>query len=650
MNTKAKWIWHKDDYEIYHSLLLHSRRTEYGIGYACMWKTDAPYKTVQFCKEYSTNEEVEITVYSNAIGRVTVEGKGYEIGKPFVLPVGEHKIVVRVTKPDGLPCVFVDSEFCPSDETWQVSHMTAEYFPVGCTPAYYDVDITPETFLFEYDRKEPISIEKKEEGIFYDFGKEMFGKVIVSNAACPLEIYCGESVEEALDLENTIVSEKVAGQSEYTLSSRAFRYIYVRYATEELKVVADYEYLPLNYKGNFSCKDDLISKIWEVSAYTFHLNSREFFLDGIKRDRWVWSGDAYQSYMINNYLFFNKEITRRTIIALRGKDPVEQHINTILDYSFYWIISIYDYYFTYSDLSLAESMYEKMKSLMDFCMSRVDSNGFVEGKEGDWVFVDWSEMDKEGAICAEQMLYCKALDVMAEISKLLDKPSELYEETSVEIKEKMDEHFWCEEKGAYIDSYVSGKKNVTRHANIFAIMFDLVAGDRKKVILENVLKNESVTQITTPYFKFFELDAMCRMGELDSTTELINNYWGGMIKLGATSIWETYDPTESGVEHYGMYGNKYGKSLCHAWGGGPIYLLGRYYMGVYPTSLGYGTFNVEPKLGGLENIEGTVPLKNGEVKIYMDKDILKVTATKEGGTLIFNDKEYVLEKDKELII
>ena len=375
MNNKAKWIWHKDDYEIHHSLLLHSRRTEHGVNYACMWHTDAPYKTVQFCKEYSTNEKVEMTVYSNAIGRVTIDNVPFEFGKPFVLPIGEHKIFVRVTKPDGLPCIFVDSSLCYSDETWTVSHMMAEYFPVGCTPAYYDIEITPETFLFEYERKEPVFKEVKEEGILYDFGKEMFGKILISNATGQIEIYCGESLEEALDIDHTIVMEKVSGEKEYVLSSRAFRYVYVRYANKDLKLVANYEYLPLDYMGNFKCKNELISKIWDVSAYTFHLNSREFFLDGIKRDRWVWSGDAYQSYMINNYLFFDKEITRRTIIALRGKDPVEQHINTILDYSFYWIISIYDYYYTYNDLSLARSMYEKMKNLMNFCMTRVDDNG-----------------------------------------------------------------------------------------------------------------------------------------------------------------------------------------------------------------------------------------------------------------------------------
>ena len=42
----------------------------------------------------------------------------------------------------------------------------------------------------------------------------------------------------------------------------------------------------------------------------------------------------------------------------------------------------------------------------------------------------------------------------------------------------IEKFFWDEEKGAYIDSFTSGKRNVTRHANIFAILFDIA--DKQK--------------------------------------------------------------------------------------------------------------------------------------------------------------------------
>ena len=91
-----------------------------------------------------------------------------------------------------------------------------------------------------------------------------------------------------------------------------------------------YEYLPLDYRGAFKSSDEQLNKIWDVSAYTMHLTSREFFIDGIKRDRWVWSGDAYQSYLMNYYLFFDSASVERTLLALRGKDPVTAHVLSLI--------------------------------------------------------------------------------------------------------------------------------------------------------------------------------------------------------------------------------------------------------------------------------------------------------------------------------
>ena len=123
---------------------------------------------------------------------------------------------------------------------------------------------------------------------------------------------------------------------------------------------------------------------------------------------------------------------------------------------------------------------------------------------------------------------------------------------------------------------------MTRHANIFAVLFDLAAPERQKSILENVLHNAAVTALTTPYFKFFEMDALCKLGCQEEVTKAVRAYWGGMVDLGAPSIWEQFDPNAQGVEHYAMYGSRFACSLCHAWGAGPIYLLGRYYLGRAP--------------------------------------------------------------------
>ena len=79
-----------------------------------------------------------------------------------------------------------------------------------------------------------------------------------------------------------------------------------------------------------------------------------------------------------------------------------------------------------------------------------------------------------------------------------------------------------------------------------------------------------------------------------------------------------------------MYGRPYGKSLCHAWGASPIYLLGKYYLGVKPTAPGYSQYEIKPNLGGLQWMEGKVPTPNGEVVLYVSKSEIKVKAADYG--------------------
>ena len=368
----------------------------------------------------------------------------------------------------------------------------------------------------------------------------------------------------------------------------------------------------------------MINKIWQVAEETFRLCSGLFFIDGIKRDRWIWSGDAYQSYLVNQYLFFDEEINKRTILALRGNDPIIQHINTIVDYSLLWIISIEKHYWMTGDKAFLETIYPKMEGVMSLCKSQLNELGFIYGREHDWIFVDWSEMDKDGVICAEQILLLKCYEVMCFCGKLLGRTTAEYEYAFSNLRKNIFKYFWNEDKGAFIDCYESGKNHVTRHANIFAILFDLVDEEQTKSILENVLLNSHITKITTPYFKFFELDVWGKTGYLDKVYENIKEYWGGMLKKGAVTFWEDYDSSQNEEEQYGMYGDPFGKSLCHAWGASPIYLLSKYFLGVSPLTPGYEKFTVQPHTEYFKELECVVPVKDGKVFISYQNSHLEI--------------------------
>ncbi|WP_303644042.1 amylo-alpha-1,6-glucosidase, partial [uncultured Duncaniella sp.] len=497
-------------------------------------------------------------------------------------------------------------------------------------------------------------------GRLYDFGKETFGRIVLKDIVGhgTVNIYYGESPEEALDLDHCETLDKirfsaddvrdlatnvsVRNSGDYTLdNTKAFRYVYV--APESGVKVGDvamlYEYAPVEYRGSFRCSDPELNRIWDVGAYTMHLTTREFFIDGIKRDRWVWSGDAVQSYLMNYYLFFDSPTVKRTTRLLRGKDPVTAHINTIMDYTLYWFNGIYDYYLYTGDKDFVKELYPRMQSLMEYVLGRTNKDGMLEGMTGDWVFVDWADfpMSKQGALSFEQVLFCKSLETMKLCADIVGDTADAgrYGKLASELRGKLIPTFWDESRQALVHNVENGRKSdqVNKFANMFAINYGFFDAPTTKSVMENVMLNPSVPAITTPYMRFYELESLCSQGMQEQVLGEMKDYWGGMLREGATSFWEKYVPTDSGSQHLAMYGRPYGKSLCHAWGASPVYLLGKYYLGVIPVKPGYEEFSITPVLGGLKWMEGSVPTPDGDISVYMNDREIRIKATEGKGYL-----------------
>ena len=656
---QSKWIWYPGDFELYHSMLLHNRRTKSGLYYSPMWRVDAPHRNVLLYRKIDLEKPETITVYANTKeASVLVNNVRYPLGETIQLEPGRNFIKVAGFKDGGFPAFYCVGESFASDETWKISSWGARDLPAGTNDMYTELSDNPEIFKFAYDEIFPIYVENVKGGKLYDFGKETFGKLVLKNIKpenIHATIICGESREEALDPENAVVHvEMQAENGSFTSNAVAFRYIFIPETISSYDLSALYEYLPLEDKGAFRSDNALVNKIWDVAAYTLHLNAREGFFDGIKRDRWVWGGDAYQSYFVNYYLMNDNDIVRRTQRILRGADPMTMHINTISDYTFYWIAAIWEYYFHTGDIKFMREIYPTMLTTMDFVIDRLDEDGLYEKRRGDWVFVDWTTFfDKDsGPMCAEQMLLCHAYYCMEKCANFLKdtERAQKFHNLAVDINEKIEARYWDEEKCAFIDDYKTGNRNVTRHANIFALLYDLTSEEKKEKITKYVIKNPEIPPITTPYFEFFELDAMCHIGDYKYMTDMLHSYWGGMLAQGATTFWEEYFPEKSRVENLAMYGQPYDKSLCHAWSASPIYLLGKYALGIRPTSPAYATYEVKPNLMCFGSFEGKVPAMDGIISVKMDAEKVIVLSELDGGTLVLGDQTYPIEKNKELCV
>ena len=638
------------------------------------WKQDSHYVTVEFSKAFNLQESETITIVCEGQFNFQLDGKLLFPSTTYTIPAGAHKLNLKVWNQATPPALFIKGKTIITDSTWLatyedklwidengVAHGSGIYVPAASW-CFDSPDTPPSSYHLEREEHRPVSCSTTATGgTLYDFGKETFGYLKVKDFQGSIRIYYGESPEEAQDKEHCETLDVLTSSISHhpsDIASKAFRYVYIEKeeGTTYGEVLMDYEYAPhdQNHSGSFRCSDEEINKIWQVGAYTMDLTTREFFMDGIKRDRWTWSGDAIQSYLMNYYLRFDTECVKRTIRQLRGKDPVTAHVNTIMDYTFYWFKSVLDYYQYTGDVDFVREMWPRMVTLMDYVEGRLNNDGMAEGQPDDWIFVDWVDfpMHKRGTLCFEQILLMKAMETMAVCAQLLGIDKNDYHKKSEALREKINQTFWSNDEKAYYHAIEDGQMNkqVTKFPNMFAILYGLSHEDQRRDIMQSVMLNPDVAPITTPYMRFYELEVLCMDGLHTQVLKEMRDYWGGMLREGATSFWEKYVPTEQGTQHLAMYGRPYGKSLCHAWGASPVYLLGKYYLGVKPTKPGYEEYEVRPALGDLEWMEGDVPTPHGMIHVSMDRRQIKVRATEGRGTLYYKDQSVDILPNREVIL
>jgi hypothetical protein len=138
------------------------------------------------------------------------------------------------------------------------------------------------------------------------------------------------------------------------------------------------------------------------------------------------------------------------------------------------------------------------------------------------------------------------------------------------------------------------------------------------------------------FYGYYVIEALGKAGETTAALDMIRQYWGGMLDLGATTFWEDFDlawtenagridePVPPGkADIHGDFGAHcyvgFRHSFCHGWAGGPTAFLSHRVLGIRPAAPGFAKVRVQPDLGDLEWAEGSYPTPNGVIKVRHEK-------------------------------
>lgn len=469
--------------------------------------------------------------------------------------------------------------------------------------------------------------------ILLDFGQELHGGLefsvhsITGAKEADFRIRFGESVTEAMsELGGVTNATNDHARRDLTLTVQelsmnpvgetGFRFVRIDLLTPNVSVLintvkAVMVFRDVPYLGSFSCDDDLLNQIWNVGAYTVHLNMQQYIWDGIKRDRLVWIGDLHPEIATIQAVFGDQKIIRDSLDFVVSETPPGQWMNNIPSYSMWWIIIQHDYFMQFGNREYLQKQIPYMKNICQMLSMHIDEQG--KDSTPPMRFVDWPT--KENANATDVGL--QALHTLA--NRYAMEIFTMFGETEMAQR--------CQEDALRLQSWNVHLADA-KQANALAVIAGLM--DPHKTNEESLSCGGA--EGLSAFMGYYILLARAQAGDVAGALDTIRQYWGGMLKLGATTFWEDFDirwlenaapidrlPKEHEIDVHGTYGKHcymgFRHSLCHGWASGPTSWMTRYILGVEIMEPGCRKIRISPNLCGLKWVRGTYPTPEGVMEI-----------------------------------
>lgn len=472
--------------------------------------------------------------------------------------------------------------------------------------------------------------------IIIDFGKEYCGGIRIlthrfvgQNSCGNIRIRFGESVSETC----AEIGEKNAGNHhsirditvalpclcDQTLGDTGFRFVRIDFLDDlEYNLINIYASIlrrDIEFKGHFSCNDELINQIFEIAKYTLYLTMQKYLWEGVKRDRLVWIGDMQQQVLAITYLFGENDLIEKSLKESVLKNPLPCWFGNIPSYSVLLIQIVYEYYLKVKNTEFVLEILPYMEGVLEQLNKSVSDDGNIDySKAGadcrNEYFIDWPTFKTCDAKYGNNYLYILILNNFNKLYSYLG----------------LQQNPLC--------SILIEKLNKIEHQDIKAKQIVSLGYLANKIDKEETAKKltDGGAKGLSTFMSYYILKALSQSAGIVDALDILKEYYGAMISRGATTFWEDFDIewlNDSGrideltldgqKDLHGDFGNfcykGFRHSLCHGWSCGPISFLFEDVLGVNVLDSGCETILIKPNLGNLTYCKGVFPTTKGNVYI-----------------------------------
>jgi len=485
--------------------------------------------------------------------------------------------------------------------------------------------------------------------ITYDFEREVVGYLELTIEAPEggvVQLFYGESLE--LELTDTFILKKGLNQLS-PFARRAFRYMKLAVQAAPVPIaVRDlalrFVHYPFPEQGSFRSSDELLNQIWETGKYTTLVNSQDHFEDCPHREQALWVADAVVMAKVVYQTFGDAAIVRKSLLqsariqheagSIAGTGP-EYNPFTLPDFCAHWLFGVHEYWSYSGDTAFLHEVWPHVVKLSEWFAEQEDESGLFAraDRQGWWCFIDWSDdIERQDRVTAISCFYYKFLRLTAELALQMGerKRAVAFQEKAERLRSAIRSLLRDPDSGYYADCLTDNglSGSITAQTN-FAAIWSGVTDDSEAVsFIREVYLPGKLPSIKGAFFYHIVLETLFRYGFADQAVTQIRAYWGDMLKRGATTWWETFDPSlpfctipSPYQGHTPTYlEDAIPVSHSHGWGASPTNLLTSEILGVDAlafTGSGSGSESqilLRPVAAGdLEWAEGVVPTPVGDI-------------------------------------
>jgi hypothetical protein len=308
-----------------------------------------------------------------------------------------------------------------------------------------------------------------------------------------------------------------------------------------------------------------------------------------------------------------------------------------------------DYYMYRNDPAFVQQFLPGERQVLQFFNKYQLADGSLENAPY-WEFTDWAggngwqsgtpPLGADGCSAALDLQLLWAYEVAAKLEDSLGMKvfANEYKKRAAILAATVTRKYWDPSKQLFADT--REKKDFSQHTNTLAILTGISTGDRAKALALRMISDTAITQATI-YFQYYVNQALRQTGF-------------GNLYLDRLQIWK--DNLAMGLSTWAEISDiNAARSDCHAWGASPNIEFFRTVLGIDTDAPGFNKIKIEPNLGSLSDVSGTMPHPRGEITVGYHLDLQgrmnAVIAIPKGtsGVFIWKGRERALQAGEQKI-